>query len=71
MRVDREIDLLDRVLVLARDHELVDQLSRVRANDVRAEDLAVLRVADDLDEPVRFAEVRARPLAEKGNLPTL
>ena len=54
-----EIDFLDGVLVLARDGELVDQLRGVRADDVRAEDLAVLRVADDLHEAVGLAR-RAR-----------
>ena len=45
MRVDGQLDLLDREFVLARDGELVDQLRRVRADDVRAQNLAVLRVA--------------------------
>ena len=52
MRMDGQVDFLDRELVLSGDAELVDQLRRVRTDDVRAEDLAVLRVADDLDEPL-------------------
>src|SRR5687768_397363 len=56
--VNREVDLFDGELVLARHRQLVNQLGRVAADDVRAEDLAVLRIANDLDEPFGLA---ARP----------
>ena len=62
MRMDREVHFLDRELVRPRDDELVNQLRRVRADDVRAEDLAVLRVANDLHEALRLAR-RARAAA--------
>ena len=42
--MDRQLDLLDGERVLARDGELVDHFRRVGADDVRAEDLAVLDV---------------------------
>src|SRR5579862_7734270 len=50
MRVDEEVDLFDRKLVLPRHAELVNQLGRVRADDMRAQDLAILGFANDLDE---------------------
>ena len=53
--VDRQIHLFHRKLVLPRDGQLVNQLGRVCADDVRAEDLAVLGVADDLDEAFGLA----------------
>src|SRR5205814_5057121 len=46
---------LDGVLVLARYCQLVDHLRSVRADDVGTEDLAVFRVADDLDEALGFS----------------
>src|ERR1039457_629960 len=55
VRVDRQLDLLDGELVLARHGQLVNELRGVRADDVRAEDLAVLRVADDLHEALGLA----------------
>ncbi len=71
MRVDREVDLLDRELILARDDQLVDDLGRVRANDVRAEDFTVLRVADDLHEPVRVARGARAPVGRERELADL
>src|SRR5437764_6093425 len=59
MRVNREIDFLDRELILTGDGKLVDQLGRVRADDMRAKDLSILRVANDLDEAFRLTR-RAR-----------
>ena len=64
MRVNREVDFFDGELVRPRDDELVNQLGRVRADDVRAEDLAVLRVANDLHEALRVAR-RARAAARR------
>ena len=55
MRVDGKIDFFDRVLVLARNRQLVYQLGRVRTDDVGAQYLTVLRVADDLDEAFSLA----------------
>ena len=55
-------DFLDRELVRASHDDLVNELRRVRADDVRAEDLTVLRVANDLDEALRLAR-RARASA--------
>src|SRR5438128_821296 len=54
MRMDRELDFLDRVLVRAGQHELVDHFRRVGADDMRAEDLSVLGAADDLHEAFRL-----------------
>src|SRR5438105_2137389 len=55
MGMDSEVDFLDGVLVLAGDRKLVDHLGSVRADDVGAEYLAVLRVANDLDEALGLA----------------
>ena len=63
MRVDCQVDFLHGVLVGAGEYELVDHLRGVGADDVRADDLAVLATADDLDEPVRFPR---RPGASVG-----
>ena len=71
MRVDREIDFLDRELVRARDDELVDQLRRVRADDVGAEDLAVLRVANDLHEAFGLARRARAAVRREGELADL
>src|SRR5690606_34674568 len=60
VRVHRPLQLLDRRLQPPADHELADQLARVRADDVRAEDLAVALVADHLDEALGVTG-RARP----------
>src|SRR5689334_637141 len=66
MRVDREIDFLDGKLVLTGDAELVDQLRGVGADDVRPEDLPVLRIADDLDEALRLARRPGASVVRKG-----
>src|ERR1051326_4492358 len=55
MGMDGEIDFLDGVFVLAGDDELMDELRRVRSDDVRSEDFPVLGVADDFHEDLRFA----------------
>src|SRR6185503_5384140 len=55
MCMDREIHLFHRELVLTRNGQLVNELRGVRTDDVRTEDLSVLRVADDLHEAVRLA----------------
>ena len=66
MRMDRQIDFFDCVLVLTRYRQLVNQLGGVRADNVGAQNLAVLGVADDLTKPSVSPDVRARPL-RKGN----
>ena len=55
MRVDRELDLFHGELVGPRNGELVNEFRRMRAHDVRAEDLTVLGVADDLHEAFGLA----------------
>jgi hypothetical protein len=53
------------------EHDLLDQVARVGAHHVAAEQLVGLGVGDDLHSPAVSPMVRARPFAEKGNLPTL
>ena len=58
--VDDPRDLGVAALERADVDELLDQLGRPRADDVAAEQLAVLRLADDLDEAGAVAVDRAR-----------
>src|SRR5438876_10149315 len=60
MRVDGEVDLLDREPVLDRKGRLRDQIRCARADDVRAEEPARLGIAEDLGEALRLPE-RERP----------
>src|SRR6266550_4714971 len=60
MGVNRQIDFFDGVFVLPRHRELVDYFGRMVADDMRAENLAVLLVAQDLDEAFGLA-CAARP----------
>ena len=69
MRVDRQIDLLDSVLVFPRDRQLVDHLGRVGADDVRAENLTVFLVAQNLDESVGFAGAARAAIGRERKLP--
>src|SRR5690606_39881334 len=62
MRMHSRLHLLRRRLEVAADDEFADQLARARPDDVRAQDLAVLLVADDLHEAFRLAR-RARATA--------
>ena len=55
VRVHRAGDLLEAALELLRDDQLGDHLGRARADDVRAEQLAVARVADDLHHALAVA----------------
>src|SRR5215217_5026893 len=71
MGVDREVDFLDRVLVRAGDDELVNQLRRVRADDVRAEYLTILGATDDLHESFRLARGARAAVRRKGELADL
>ena len=50
VRVDDAPQLFGRRFEVEGDDGLVDDLGRVRADDVDAEQLVVLRLADDLDE---------------------
>src|SRR5215210_5236057 len=54
VRVYGEIDFLDGVFVLSSDGQLVDDLRGVSADDMRAENLTVFLVPDDLHESLRL-----------------
>ena len=69
--VDGEHHLFDRRFELDRGDALGDDLGRVRADDVDAEDLAVLRVRDDLDEAVVRIEDRRLRVADERELADL
>ena len=58
--VDHPRDLAEAALERPHVDELLDQLGRLRADDVAAEQLAVLRLADDLHEAGAVAVRRAR-----------
>src|SRR5919199_5571378 len=55
MAVDDPRDLRVAALERARVDQLLDQLGRLRADDVAAEQLAVLALADDLHQPAAIA----------------
>src|SRR4051812_34487639 len=71
MGVDREIDFLDCEFVFPGDGQLVDHLRRVRADDVGAEYLAVLGVANDLDEAFGLARSARAAVGGEGELADL
>ena len=54
--MDREVDLFEGQPVLDRQRRLGDEVGRARADDVRAEQLARLRVGNDLHETFRLAQ---------------
>ena len=54
--VDREVELLHGQPVLDGEGRLRDQVGRPRADDVRAQELARLRVGEDLRVSLRLAE---------------
>src|ERR671921_1039433 len=56
VRVDDAPQLVGRRFEVERDDGLVNDLGRVRADDVDAQQLVVLRLADDLDEALLLAE---------------
>src|SRR5690606_37097706 len=56
VRVHVARDLVDGEVPLLRERELGQELGRVGADEVAAEELAVRRVGDELDEPGRVAE---------------
>src|SRR5258708_21174368 len=68
MGMDREIDLLDGVLVLARDRQLMDHFGGMSADDVRAQDLTVFLVAEDLDEAFGFPPAARPAVCGEGEL---
>src|SRR5581483_8829051 len=55
MRVDRAPEVLDRPLERHRERDLGDELRRLGAADMPAQDLAVARLAHDLDDPFGLA----------------
>ena len=71
MRVDRQVDFLDCVFVLARDSQLMNHLGGMRADDVRAKYLAVLRVANDLDEAFGLSGCASAAVGGERKLPDL
>ena len=58
VRVDRRFDLLVRRFQVDRQSHLRDEFRRLRADDVRAEHLAVRLAEKDLRKPVRLADRR-------------
>ena len=65
MCVDRANQLFDGALEPQRQRGFGDQLRRARTDHVDAEDLVVLLLGDDLDEPFRLAgDARAAEHAE-------
>src|SRR2546423_4030681 len=69
MRVDRQVHFFDGEFVFARHCELVDQLGGVGADDVGAKNLAVLGVADDLDEAFGVARGARTTVGREGKFP--
>jgi hypothetical protein len=66
VRVNGANQLFDGRLEPQRERGLGDQLGRSQADHVHAEDLVVLLVGDDLDEPFRLARhLRAAEHAER------
>src|SRR5881409_3620942 len=70
VRVDVAAELPGVALEELRQRGLGDELGRAVADDVRAQQLAGLGVGDDLTKPPVSPWICARPMAEKGNLPT-
>ena len=56
VRVDGAAQLFSRGFEVERDDSLVDDLGRVRADDVDAQKLVLARLGDDLDEALLLAE---------------
>ena len=69
MSVDRARDLLEAGFQLLRYDELRDQVGRLRADDLCAEQLAVLALAHDLDRPVAVAVDERRADASEREAP--
>src|SRR3954470_15697605 len=68
MRMHGEHQVLDRALELHHRHALGDQLSREWPDDVHAQDLAELRVADDLHKSVVRADDGRARISREGEL---
>src|SRR5262245_40900286 len=65
VRVDRPDQFFDRALETQRQRRLGDELGRARTDHVDAEDLVVLLLRDDLDEPLGLVrDARAAENAE-------
>ena len=71
MRVDREVDLLERQAVLDGERRLGDQVGRARPDDVRAQQLARLGIGDHLDESLCLAERQGAARRREGKLADL
>src|SRR5579863_9373303 len=71
MRVDGVHHGLHGGLGLHRQHAFGDQLIRLRADDVHAQDLAILLIGDDLDEAVVLAQDRGLAVGQERKLPDL
>src|SRR5215203_1555883 len=63
--MDGQIHLLNGVLVLSSHREFVDDLGRVPADYVRAQNLAILFVAYDLDKALSFTSGAGSPVGAK------
>ena len=71
MRVDGEHQLVDGAFELHHGDSLGDELGGLRADDVHAEDLAVLRVGNDLHEAIVAADDRGFGVAGERELADL
>src|SRR5688572_22939132 len=71
VRVDGVHHRLDRCFSFHRGYALADELEGLRPDDVDAEDLAVLRVGNDLDEAGVVAEDGSLAVAHEGELADL
>jgi len=56
VRVDREVELLERQSVLDRERGLGYEVRRARSDDVRPEDLARARIGDDLGKALALPQ---------------
>jgi len=71
MRVNNVCKLFRRAFHFQRQNRLRDQLSRIRPDDVYAQDLSVLRVGHDLDETFVLADDAGPRVGGKGKLADL
>src|SRR5207244_12399792 len=65
VRVDREVQLLERQPVLDRERRLGYAVGRARSDDVRAEQVARAGVGDDLREALALAQRERAPRSRK------
>lgn len=76
MRVHGKLQFLDGGLEQSADDQGADQLTGVRPDDVRTQQLPIVRIPDELDEPIGLADraratVRAPREASDGDLEAL